>query len=289
MDKADVFSQYRPLLFSIAYNMLGTAMDAEDIVQEAFLRWQQASEQDIHAPKAYLSAVVTHLCINYSQTARVRRETYVGPWLPEPLVAPEPDPDAAASLAEALSIAFLVVLDALTPAERAAYLLRQVFDYDYAEIAEVIGKSEANCRQLVSRARQRVLASRLNLATTSEPQQQVVMQFAQACLNGDLEGLMALLTEDVTMQSDGGGKAKAAMKTVLGADKVGRYLLGLTKKMPEGASVRPMLVNRMPGLVLYFDSKPYGVLTFHVVEGRIRAIYNIVNPDKLTRVPKQEE
>jgi RNA polymerase sigma-70 factor (ECF subfamily) len=282
VDRIQVFNQHRPLLFSIAYRMLGSAMDAEDMVQESFLRWQRAADQDVRSPKSYLAASVTRLCIDYLESARVRRETYVGPWLPEPLVT-EPAPDAAEStlLAESLSMAFLVVLESLSPIERAAFLLREVFDYAYVEIAEIVGKSEANCRQLLKRAKDHIAARRPRFDAPPEVREQILYQFLQTCGTGDMDGLLALLSEDVVLYSDGGGKTPAALKPIFGADKVTRYLFGVLRKLPAGFQPALANVNGQLSLVGYADGKPYSVLVLDVANGRIDSIFNILNPDKL--------
>jgi RNA polymerase sigma-70 factor, ECF subfamily len=284
MDTLGVFNQHRPLLFSIAYNMLGSAMDAEDMVQEVYLRWMESAA--VESPKAYLAAIVTNLCINHLQSAKVQREEYFGPWLPEPLVTEPNDPQQSAALAETLSMAFLVMLESCTPQERAALLLRQVFDYEYSEIAPMLGKSEAACRQLVSRAKQRITAQRHRaIAPVSTEHQQIVTQFLQACIIGDMPTLMKLLAVDCVLRSDGGGKASTAIYPVISADKVARFFIGVLKKAPAKSSARIMPVNGLPGIVGYVDGQPVLVIALQVVDRKIQNIYSILNPDKLQRVP----
>ncbi len=279
-----VFDLHRPLLFSIAYRMLGSVMDAEDVVQEAYLRWQRASEAEIFSPKAYLSAVVTRLCIDQLRSAKAHREEYVGPWLPDPLPT-EPAPDVAA-VDESLSMAFLILLESLTPTERAVFILREVFDYDYDEISRLVGKSEENCRQIARRARQSVAARRPRFESSPEQEGRLMESFLDACLGGDMEGLLALLSEDVTLWSDGGGKTRAALNPIHGADKVARFLSGILRKAPPGFVVRRASINGRPGLIGYFeDGRPQSVTTFDVAEGSIRAIRLVVNPEKLQAVP----
>jgi RNA polymerase sigma-70 factor (ECF subfamily) len=281
-DPSVVFDRYRPLLFSIAYRMLGSVMDAEDVVQEAYLRWQRAS--GVRSPRAYLSAVVTRLCIDQLRSARTQREHYVGPWLPEPLPT-EPAFDAVA-LEESLSMAFLVLLESLTPTERAVFLLREVFDYDYGEISYLVNKSEENCRQIARRARQSVAARRPRFESSPEQEERLMGSFLEACFGGDMEGLLALLSEDVTLWSDGGGKTRAALNPIHGADKVARFFSGILRKVPPGFVVRRTSVNGRPGLIGYFeDGQPHSVTTFDVAEGSIRAIRLVVNPEKLRAVP----
>jgi RNA polymerase sigma-70 factor (ECF subfamily) len=278
------FDEHRPLLFSIAYRMLGSIMDAEDVLQEAYLRWQRVPEEEVRSPKSYLSAIVTRLSIDHLRSAKARREKYVGPWLPEPL--PGPEGTDAATLDESLSMAFLVLLESLSPVERAVFLLREVFDYEYEEIARVVGKSEANCRQISRRARRSVAARRPRFESSPEQEKRLMESFLEACMGGDIEGLLALLSEDVTLWSDGGGKARAALNPISGAQKVARFFSGILRKAPPGLVVRWAQINGRPGLVGYFqDGRPQSVTTFDIAEGRIRAIRLVVNPDKLENMP----
>ena len=285
MSRIEVFDRNRPLLFSVSYRMLGSVMEAEDVVQEAFLRWQQAPEDEVRSPSAYLSTVVTRLCIDRLRSARARREQYVGPWLPEPLLE-EQEISGSADLDDSLSMAFLVLLESLSPVERAVFLLREVFDYEYAEIASLVGKSEANCRQIARRARQSVAARRPRFERSPQEEERLLDSFLHASLSGDMEALLALLSEDVNLYSDGGGKTQAALRPIYGADRVSRFLSGILKKAPPDLAVRQTLVNGRPGLVGYFgDGSPQSVVTLEVGEGRIRVIRLVVNPEKLRVVP----
>lgn len=284
------FDRHRPLLFSIAYRMLGSVMEAEDAVQEAYLRWRRASGEEVRSERAYLSAVVTRLCIDRLRSARARREEYVGPWLPEPL-PDERAPDVAEAVAEAvaledsLSMAFLVLLESLTPVERAVFLLREVFGYEYAEIAEIVGKSEANCRQISRRARAWVAARRPRFERSPGQGERLTREFVEACAAGDMDGLLALLAEDVTLWSDGGGKTRAARNPIHGAADVARFLLGILRKAPPGLAVRPARINGSPGLVGHFgDGSPQSATTFGFAGGRISEIRLVVNPEKLEGV-----
>jgi RNA polymerase sigma-70 factor (ECF subfamily) len=252
-------------------------------LQEAYLRWTREGRDGVKSPRAYLNAVVTRLCIDQRRAVEARKETYVGPWLPEPLVE-RPAPDRIEA-AEAVSMAFLVVLESLSPVERAAYLLRRVFDYGYDEIADALGKSEANCRQLVSRAEQRVMERRPRFDPEPGEAERLTGAFLQACSTGDLDGLVQLLADDAVMYSDGGGKAVAALAPVRGADKVARFFLGVLKKAPAGMEVRQVLVNGQPGLMTLHEGHVLNVLTVEVSAGRIVAFYVVRNPDKLARVP----
>jgi RNA polymerase sigma-70 factor (ECF subfamily) len=291
VNRVEAFDQNRPLLCSIAYRMTGSVMEAEDAVQEAYLRWQRASEEEVRSPSAYLSKVVTRLCIDRLRSARVRREQYVGPWLPEPMLGEQAQEiGGKAEIEDTLSMAFLVLLESLTPVERAVFLLREVFDYEYAEIATLIGKSEANCRQISRRARQSVAARRPRFESSPQQEERLLEGFLEASLAGDMEGLLALLSEDVTLYSDGGGKTRAALRPIYGADKVARFLSGILTNIPPDFAVRQTRVNGRPGLVGYFgDGSPQSVVSIEVAGGSIQAIRLVVNPEKLGNVPRLEE
>jgi RNA polymerase sigma-70 factor, ECF subfamily len=282
------FDQYRSLLFSIAYRMLGSVADAEDMLQETFIRWQQSTEDTIRSPRAFLVTIVSRLCINHLQSARVQREEYVGQWLPEPLVTDSgSDPFGILKVDESLSMAFLLMLERLTPIERAVFLLREVFEYEYAEIAAVLGQSEVNCRQILRRARQHVSALRPRFETSQEKQNDLLQSFLEAVETGDTEQLVALLSNDVVLHSDGGGKAAAVPNPVRGAGNVARGILGgLRRFVPKTLVRRLMRINGEPGLVNYFNGKPHSVLTLDAAGGRIRAIYVVTNPEKLSHLPE---
>jgi RNA polymerase sigma-70 factor (ECF subfamily) len=288
--RVEVFDRNSPLLFSIAYRMTGGVMEAEDTVQEAFLRWQRASEDEVRSPSAYLSKAVTRLCIDRLRSATVRREQYVGPWLPEPVLGEQAQEiGARAELEDTLSMAFLVLLESLSPVERAVFLLREVFDYEYAEIASLVGKSEANCRQISRRARQSVAARRPRFESSPEQEERLIEGFLQASLSGDMEALLELLSDDVTLYSDGGGKTRAALRPIYGADYVARFLAGTLRNIPPGFAVRQTRVNGRPGLVGYFgNGSPHSVVSVEGAEGSIRAIRLVVNPEKLGNVPPLE-
>jgi RNA polymerase sigma-70 factor (ECF subfamily) len=287
MDRVTEFETYRPLLFSIAYRMLGRAMDAEDAVQEIFLRWQRVIETDVQSPKAYLSAMVTRLCIDQLKSARAQREEYLGPWLPEPILTENlPGMTDTLELADSLSTAFLLLLENLSPVERAVFLLHDVFDYEYAEIAHIVGKSEANCRQLLKRAKAHLAAHRPRFDASPEEQAQLTRQFVAACTQGDMQGLLSLLADDVVEYSDGGGKVKSARRPIYGPDRVARLIFGLLRKAPPKVTSRIAHLNGQPGVISYLDGRPLNAITFHVVAGRIEAIYIVTNPDKLQRLPE---
>ncbi|HXA49811.1 MAG TPA: RNA polymerase sigma-70 factor [Candidatus Acidoferrum sp.] len=282
-----IFDEHRARLFSIAYRMLGSAADAEDMLQETFLRFQQSPEVDVESPRAYLVTILTRLCLNHLQSARVQREQYVGEWLPEPIVTdPRSDPFGLIHVDESLSMAFLVLLERLTPIERAVFLLREVFEYEYSEIAAMLGQSEVNCRQILRRARQHVSEMRPRFEVPEQKHDELLRVFLDAVDAGDPEGVVAFLSEDVVLHSDGGGKAAAAPNAVRGADKVARGMLGgIQRFVPAGLVRRLTWINGAPGIINYLDGKPHSVFVIEVAEGRIQALYIVTNPEKLSRLP----
>lgn len=281
----NLFERERPLLFALAYRMLGSAADAEDVVQEAYIRWDRSPPARESASRAYLCAIVTRLCIDQLRSARVRREEYIGPWLPEPLLEPvTEDPLDAAIRAESLSIAFLLLLERLSPTERAAFLLREVFAFNYAEVAAIIGRTEAAARQIVKRARDKLPAGGSRFTATPEEAKRVATQFVEACSSGNLDALLELLTDDVVTLNDGGGKARAARNPIHGPDRVARFYLGIFRKW-RGPQVRIVPVNGQPGLVVRTASGQLRVISFDIQEGRLARIFLVVNPEKLWRVP----
>jgi RNA polymerase sigma-70 factor (ECF subfamily) len=286
--RAEVFVSARPMLFSIAYRMLGSVMDAEDLVQDAYLRWQEATETDVRSPRAYLTTIVTRLAINQLRSAKTKRETYVGPWLPEPLVTDDtPDPSSTLELAESLSMAFLVLLERLSPIERAVFLLHEVFDFEYAEIARIVDKTEANCRQLLARAKKRMAVSRARFEADPAQAKRLTQRFTAASVAGDLDGLLAVLAEDITLWADGGGKAKgAALKPVRGAASVARFVLGIMGRVvPVETILRPAQINGQSGFIAYVSGRPLAALILNIQDGRIHTIYAVANPDKLQALP----
>lgn len=284
--RTEDFEQHRSLLFSIAYRMLGSVTDAEDIVQEAYLRWQEVPEAEVRSPRSYLSAVVSRLSIDRLRSAQAKREEYVGPWLPEPLLSEQAEEVAVPDeLRESLSMAFLVLLESLNPVERAVFLLREVFDYDYEEISRIVGKSEDNCRQIARRARQSVAARRPRFERSPEQEERLTQQFLEACMSGDMEGLVGWLSEDVTLWSDGGGKVATAPYPIHGPERVARFLLGVLRTGPSGFSARPARINGGPGIVGYVEGHPMSVVALEVVDGRLRSIRLVVNPEKLRTIP----
>ena len=282
----DQFHEHRALLFSIAYRMLGSVADAEDILQDAFLRWQKAADDDVRSPRAYLVTIVSRLCINQLQSARVQREEYVGQWLPEPVLSEAPSADAALVLEDSLSMAVLVLLERLNPTERAVYLLREAFGHDFAEIGRILGKSEVNCRQIHKRSRDRVAEGRPRFEASPAVRQRIVEEFLAAIGGEKMDSLMALLAPDVSFQSDGGGVASAVPQMVTGAERVARLILGAVRKLvPAGLERRFAWVNGQPGIIGYLNGQPYNVFTADIADGRVQRIYIVSNPSKLTRLP----
>jgi RNA polymerase sigma-70 factor, ECF subfamily len=281
------FTQYRNLLFSIAYRMLGSVSDAEDMVQETYLRWQHSPKEAIESPRAFLVTIISRLCINHLQSARVRREEYVGQWLPEPLVTGSGnDPFELIRVDESLSMAFLVLLERLTPIERAVFLLREVFDYEYADIAAVVNQSEVNCRQILRRARQHVSTGRPRFEATEGKRTDLLERFLKAAETGDVESLSALLASDVVLYSDGGGKGIAVPNPVYGAGNVVRGILGaMARILPRALVRRIVAINGEPGIVNYLDGEPHSVLILGVTGDSIQRIYVVTNPEKLSHLP----
>ncbi len=283
------FESYRSYLFSIAYRMLGSAMDAEDMVQETYLRYQSTPKDSIHSLKAYLTTILTRLCMDQLQLARRKRELYVGPWLPEPILTAETaetgDPEKRVETEESISLAFLVLLEQLQPFERAVFLLREVFGYDFVEIATMLDKSEAACRRSFSRAKKHLREHRPRFPASRETHRQLLSGYFQAVETGETTALMNLLSEDVILWADGGGKVKqAALRPIRGRDAVARFSLGTKRFWPENSRVELEEVNGQAALIIRAGGQVFSVLTIEVEEGRIQAIRIIANPDKLARV-----
>jgi RNA polymerase sigma-70 factor (TIGR02957 family) len=290
-DRERLFNELRPVSFAIAYRMLGRVSEAEDVVQEALLRVHRALEagEQIASPRAFMATVTTRLAINELRSARARREEYVGEWLPEPIITDgHDDPARHAEMADSLSLAMLVLLESLSPEQRAVLLLHDVFDYDYPQVAEIIGKSQDNVRQLATRARRHVEQRRPRFQTTREQRDELAQRFFAATEQGDLSGLEALLAHDVKLTADGGGKVPALARTLRGRSRVARalinYSVGLAASTP-GVSLRPVEVNGSPG-ALYLDAQKrlIAVGALDIAGGQITGINVIVNPDKLAHL-----
>lgn len=285
-EPTDSFASVRPRLFAIAYRMLGTRADAEDVVQDAWLRWNGSDHAQVATPEAWLVTVTTRLAIDRLRTRKLEREAYIGWWLPEPLIEDEHTPETAAELASEVSVAFLWVLERLAPEERAAFLLRQVFDQDYAEIAAMLGKSEAACRQLVHRAQARVKQAQPRFSVPQAAHRELLARFMQAASAGDRAAMKALMADDVQLVSDGGGKATSFMRVLEGAGRVAGVYWSLEHAYPGRVAYRHALVNGEPGLLRYVDGRIESAQSFIVDAGRIVAAFVIRNPDKLAGAPQ---
>jgi RNA polymerase sigma-70 factor (ECF subfamily) len=286
LTRAEEYEELRTLLFSIAYRMTGRVTEAEDLVQEAFFRLERARQSGVvvESPRAYLAAVTTRLAIDHQRSARARRETYVGTWLPEPIVTNLRDsPEQMAELSDSLSMAFLMLLESLSPVERAVFLLREVFGYPYEDIASIVDKNEVNCRQIFGRARQHLDGHQVRYDASIEQSEVLLRSFIAAARGGDLDRLVALLAADAVLYGDGGGKAIAIREPLNGRDRIAAFLITLFKRVPRlGVTVEAVLVNGGPGIITYDpDGKIISVFSLDVLDGLIRTVHGIVNPDKL--------
>jgi RNA polymerase sigma-70 factor (ECF subfamily) len=287
---AEFFEAHRDLMFAVAYRMLGTVPDAEDAVQDAWLRWSAAPRSQVADPRAYLAKIVVNTALNRLRSARARREAYVGPWLPEPLLTETgPEPAERMELAESVSVAMLVVLESLTPDERAVFVLREVFGFSHAEIAAALGRQDAAVRQLAHRAREHVQARRPRFDVDRDQQREVTERFLAAAADGDIEGLMTVLAPNVTLLTDGGGKTKAALRPITGAGKVARFIVGISARPYMGIemssmSIQAAEINGDPGTLISAGGQAIAVLTTAVADGRITAIQLLANPDKLSAI-----
>ena len=290
MTDTSAFDEHRPLLFSIAYRMLGSASDAEDVVQDAWLRYQGAS--DVRSPRAFAATVVTRLCLDRLKSARASREEYVGPWLPEPMLTTEEGPDVTLQRSESVTLAFLVLLEALSPEERAVFLLREVFDYQHQEIAEMLGLSEANCRQLFHRAKRRLARDRPSVPDVSADRLAVAARFGDAMKAGDAAAFTRLLAQDVGLWADGGGKVAASRRPLVGRAEVLNFLVGLhrvavTTGEYRHAALGVAEVNGEPAMLVRVSGRLDSVYVMSVESGQIATIRVVRNPDKLRYIERQ--
>jgi RNA polymerase sigma-70 factor, ECF subfamily len=285
-DEETGFEPHRPALMGLAYRMLGSRADAEDVVQDAYLRWHGADRGAIEHPRRYLGTVVTRLCLDRMKSAQARREVYVGPWLPEPIIDERFEDETAGELAHDISIALMLVLERLSPLERASFLLHDVFGLDFAEVARALGRGEPACRQLAARARTHIEAGRPRFAASREAGDRLAAAFQRANAAGDMQALTALLAEDAVLYSDGGGKRAAALQPIRGADKIVRFLAGMARKAPSllAFDVRRAAVNGLAGFVLREPDGSVDTVAIDHRDGRITAIYLTRNPEKLRHV-----
>ena len=288
----DPFVAHRSLLFTVAYEMLGSAADAEDVLQESWLRWAEVDRSRVSDARAYLVRTVTRQALNQMRALSRRREEYVGPWLPEPLLLDDHDPSADVVLAESVSMAMLVLLETLSPAERAVFVLREVFGFDYREIAGAVGKSAAAVRQVAHRAREHVQARRRRFAPVDPAQNaRITAEFLTAAADGDVQTVMSMLAPDVVWTADGGGKASAARRPVVGAEKVAAAVIGIVrigKRIPN-ARLELAICNSAPAVLVYRAEQLEGVFTVEIVDGKITNFYAIRNPDKLAAAASARE
>ena len=281
-DDAAAFEEFRPLLFGIAYRMLGSAADAEDVVQDASIRWLRRNDRAVESVRSYVVTIVTRLCLDQLDSVRSKRVTYAGPWLPEPVVLEE---EAAAEQADSLSLAFLVLLEELTPLERAAYLLHDIFGYPFEEVARSLGRSPAACRQLGARARKRIEERRQRFDADLLQGRALTDRFLVACATGDLSGLLSMLSDDVVVWTDGGGKVRAALRPVVGPYRSSRFLLHVAKKL-HGVP-RAIVLNGQPATVFMQGSAVVAALVLDIMDGSIVGVRSVTNPDKLARLSAQ--
>ncbi|MFI8536953.1 RNA polymerase sigma-70 factor [Streptomyces aquilus] len=281
----DVFEEHRPVLLGVAYRMLGRVADAEDVVQEAWLRWSGADRDDVREPRGYLVRITTRLAIDRLRQIKARQEAYVGPWLPEPYVTDFGDvvPDTAerAVLADSVSLAVLVVLESLSPLERAVFVLREAFGYPYADIATMLDREEPAVRQLAGRARKHVEERRPRYEVDPVQRRDLTERFLAAAAEGDLEGLMSLLAPDVRLVGDSGGKSRAPLRVIETADRVGRFVVGAARKGVEDMTWRIVEVNGGPAVLVLSGGKTDSVFQVDIADGRIQSVYIVRNPDKL--------
>ena len=288
-ETADVFEQHRSYLTGLAYRMLASMTEAQDVVQEAYLRWHGVNRGDVRNARAFLARIVTRLCLDEMKSARARREVYVGPWLPEPVLNDaELSAETASEYAHDLSVGLLLALERLSPLERAAFLLHDVFDVDFSEVAELLGRNETACRQLASRARTNVRSSHPRFSVSPQTGEAITKAFAAAAATGDVSTLAGLLSEDAVLHSDGGGKARAALNIIVGRDRIVRFIEGISRKFLEPKLVDMWLttINGMSGFIMAFSDGSLQTTALEIAGSRITSVYVVRNPDKLSHIAK---
>ncbi|AZB41792.1 RNA polymerase sigma-70 factor [Bacillus sp. FJAT-42376] len=282
-----LFTAHHPLLFSLAYRMLGSVQDTEDLLQDVYITFSETETGSIQNKKAYLCKMVTNRCIDRLKSASKKREQYTGMWLPEPLITenrPSDDPAGHIFLKESVSMAYLLLLQQLSETERAVFILKEVLQYSYEEIAEIVGKSSANCRQIFSRAKRSIVPPKEEPQMTQKGKW-LAEQFFGALASGDTSKMLSLLSADASLLTDGGGKVKAAIFPILGAERIVRFYMGILSKSPQDMTFTITYVNGDPGLILYAGKHVYAVLSLHIKENKIKTIYSVLNPEKLTHIP----
>jgi RNA polymerase sigma-70 factor (ECF subfamily) len=286
-DRAHSFEENRGRIWRVAYRMLGSRAEADDVVQDAYLRWHHALVEEIRAPQAWLVTTVTRIAIDRLRQLRAERDFYTGPWLPDPIVTEAPPADSAAEMASELSVAFMAVLERLAPEERAAFLLHDVFDADYGDIANTLGKTETACRQIVSRARKRVRAARPRVRANADVSARLLDRFVDALQTHDRNAMLQLLAREATWTADGGGHARAALKVVRGADRVARFAVGVFRKFVHAMEFRRVVVNGEPGLAVLFGGHLFSIMAIRTEGDCILDVCSVLNPQKLegVRIP----
>lgn len=288
-EKVEIFKKHRARLFGIAYRMLGTHAESEDILQEAYIKWHQANAGEIETPEAWLVTIATRLSIDRLRKASRERETYIGPWLPEPIVVSDAiSPLEELELASNLSMAFMVLLERLSPIERAAFLLHDIFDCAYSDVARIVGKTETASRQLIHRARERVRTDKPRFEADEKEREDLIKKFAVASQTGDEKTLLALFADEVSMMSDGGGKVQAARKIVRGKTKLAHALAMFAAKYTAGFTHKISLINGETGMLTFYEEKIFAATTFEFEDGKISAMYRVMNPDKLDKITNYE-
>jgi RNA polymerase sigma-70 factor (ECF subfamily) len=284
----DTFEEHRHYLFAIAYRMLSSVSDAEDMVQETYLRFRQVDQAQVESPKSYLSTIVTRLCLDYLKSAQAQREQYLGPWLPEPLlITADNEPARTTEMLDSISVAFLVLLEKLTAHERAVFLLREVFSYDYDEIAAIIGKEAATCRQYFSRAKKHLTDHRPRFEIQTAAHTEIMTRFLASCQTGDLAGLEQLLAEEVVCVADGGGQVPAATSPIIGRNQVARFWIEVAKQFPAGFRVELALINGQQGFIGRVNGEIVSTIVLDIQAGHIQRIWVVRNPDKLAHLPNE--
>jgi RNA polymerase sigma-70 factor (ECF subfamily) len=285
-DKAKVFEQNRTRLRALAYRILGSVADTDDVLQEVYIRWHQSDVSDVRSPEAWMTRVTTRLCVDRLRIRSRERELYVGSWLPEPLCVTEPtQPDDGLELGSGLSMALFVLLQRLAPEERAAFLLRDIFEHEYADVASALGKTQAACRQLLHRARERIRADRPRFEVNGESHRRLLARFLAATRTRDQNALMALFAKEATLTSDGGGKVRAAINVIHGNDRIARLLIGVARKAKGDTIEKLMRINGELGTVTYLNGLPVAAFCLAIDVSHICSVYRIVNPEKLRNIP----
>ena len=286
MDKAtEIFEQCRKNLLQLAYSILGRVSVSEDIVQEAYLKWKDVDLDTVSKPESYLSSIVTNLCLDRLKSAQHKREKYIGPDLPEPIATKQNTPEAETQLADSLSMAMMYVLKKLNPVQRAVFILREVFSYPYSDIAGIVNKSEANCRKIAQRARNKINYKSNRFSVDAEAHQKLLKSFMEAVQQEDMEQLESLLAEEATLYSDGGGQVTAARKPIYGADKIARFMVGIQNNAPENTRITYSNINGEPSILVYFGDRLHSVWTFRTTDSTtIKEILVVLNPNKLEQL-----